>query len=212
MARSVTPAHPPDSTRLAVLREAAAGCTACELAGPATQTVFGEGPADARAVLVGEQPGDREDLDGRPFTGPAGRLLDKALSDAGIDRDMVYLTNAVKHFRFERARGGKQRLHKTPTTTQVRICHPWLEAELRAVSPPLVVALGATAAKALRGPTFRISQERGRLLPLESDGRKPAFLATVHPSAVLRSNDREAAYTEFVTDLRLAADCINSGS
>lgn len=181
------------------------GCTACDLAGPATQTVFGEGPARARAVLVGEQPGDHEDLDGRPFTGPAGRLLDKALVDAGIDRDSVYLTNAVKHFRFERTRGGKLRLHKTPTTTQVRICHPWLQAELRAVTPGLVVALGAVAAKALRGPTFRITRERGQLLALETEGRSTAFLATVHPSAVLRSEDRDAAYAAFVADLRVAA-------
>lgn len=169
MARSVETARPPDSTQLRVLREAASSCTACDLAGPATQTVFGEGPSGARAFLVGEQPGDREDLDGRPFTGPAGRLLDKALVDAGFDRETVYVTNAVKHFRFERH--GKQRLHKTPTTTQVRICHPWLQAELRAVVPELVVALGATAAKALRGPAFRISQDRGHLLTHEADGR-----------------------------------------
>ncbi len=205
MARSVDVAQPPDSTRLDVLGAAAAQCSACELAGPATQTVFGEGPADAEALFVGEQPGDREDLDGRPFTGPAGRLLDRALVDAGIDRERVYVTNAVKHFRFESSRGGKLRLHKTPTTTQVKICRPWLEAELRAVSPRLVVALGATAAKSLRGPAFRISQERGQLLTLETDAHDAKFLATVHPSAVLRSNDREAAYADFVADLAVAA-------
>lgn len=193
---------------MSVLRVAARDCTACDLAGPATQTVFGEGPQQARAFLVGEQPGDREDLDGRPFTGPAGRLLDKALVDAGIDRDTVYVTNAVKHFRFERARGGKLRLHKTPTTTQVRICYPWLQAELRAVTPELVVALGATAAKALRGPAFRISTERGQLLSLETVGRTMAFLATVHPSAVLRSEDREAAYAAFVADLAVAGQSL----
>ena len=211
MARSVTAAQPPESTRLDVLRDAAARCTACELAGPATQTVFGEGPSDAQVVFVGEQPGDREDLDGRPFTGPAGRLLDKALVDAGIDRTSVYVTNAVKHFRFEAVRGGKQRLHKTPTTTQVRICHPWLEAELRSVSPRLVVALGATAAKALRGPAFRITQERGQLSRLETNGSRAAFLATVHPSAVLRSDDREAAYADFVADLEVAAQSLVPG-
>jgi uracil-DNA glycosylase family protein len=208
MVRSVDVAQPPDSGRLTVLRDAAKNCTACDLAGPATQTVFGEGPSRAQAVLVGEQPGDHEDRDGRPFTGPAGRLLDKALVDAGIDRDSVYVTNAVKHFRFERARGGKVRLHKTPTTTQVRICHPWLQAELRAVQPALVVALGATAAKALRGPTFRISHERGTLLTLETGGRTMAFLATVHPSAVLRASDRDEAYAAFVADLAVAAQSL----
>lgn len=208
MARAVEVAPAPDTTDLQVLREAASACTACDLAGPATQTVFGEGAANARVMFVGEQPGDQEDKDGRPFVGPSGWLLDRALADARLPRGETYVTNAVKHFRFESIRGGKQRLHKTPTTTQVRICHPWLQAELRAVRPELVIALGATAAKALRGPTFRISQSRGQRLDLETAGGTVAFVATAHPSAVLRADDREAAYAGFVADLRVAAEAL----
>jgi uracil-DNA glycosylase len=179
-------------------------CTACDLAGPATQTVFGTGARHARVMLVGEQPGDKEDLQGLPFVGPAGRLLDDALDAAGIDRTTTYVTNAVKHFRFESVRGGKQRLHKTPTTTQIRICHPWLRAEIDIIRPELIVALGATAAKALRGPTFRITQTRGEIL--DHDG--VSFLATVHPSAVLRAQDRKAAFADFVRDLEVAAKAL----
>lgn len=200
MARA-EPAQPPQDVDLDGLRDAARGCTACDLYGPATQTVFGAGSDHARAFFVGEQPGDQEDRQGEPFVGPAGRLLDRALIDAGIDRDSAYVTNAVKHFRFQYAQRGKQRLHKTPTTTQVRICHPWLAAELEVVDPELVVALGATAGKALRGQDFRITEARGQLLDL--DGR--AFLATMHPSSVLRATDRKAAYADLVRDLEVGA-------
>jgi uracil-DNA glycosylase len=204
MAPRPEPATVPDTTDLDALRAAARSCTACELYEPATQTVFGNGDPHARVVLVGEQPGDQEDRQGLPFVGPAGRLLDEALVAAGIDRETTYVTNAVKHFRFESIRGGKQRLHKTPTTTQVRICRPWLDAELRALDPDLIVALGATAAKALRGPSFRVTQSRGTVL----DHEGTAFLATAHPSAVLRSDDREAAFAELVSDLKVAASAI----
>jgi uracil-DNA glycosylase family protein len=146
MARSVALASPPDTDDLAALRDAARGCTACELHRDATQTVFGEGAPDARVVFVGEQPGDQEDRAGRPFVGPAGKLLDRALDDAGIERGHAYVTNAVKHFRFERTSNGR-RLHKTPGVTHIRACHPWMDAEIAALAPELVVALGATAAR-----------------------------------------------------------------
>jgi DNA polymerase len=207
MARA-DPARPPEHADLAQLRKAARACTACDLAGPATQTVFGDGAEDARAVLVGEQPGDQEDRQGAPFVGPAGRLLDRALVDAGIEREAVYVTNAVKHFRFQYAERGKRRLHKAPTTTQVRICYPWLAAEVEEIDPELVVALGATAAKALRGTDFRITDARGQLL--DHEGRK--FLATAHPSAVLRATDRDAAYAELVQDLKAGAALLDGGS
>ena len=209
------PAQPPDSVDLRVLGAAAGQCRACDLAGPATQTVFGDGPRDARMVLVGEQPGDDEDRKGKPFVGPAGRLLDKALVAAGITRSDTYLTNAVKHFRFERAERGrhpKARLHKSPTTTQVRICYPWLRAELRAVQPDVVVALGATAAKALYGPTFRITESRGQLLDLQAGSGSVTFLATTHPSAVLRADDRERAFAALVDDLSVAAQAMPTRS
>lgn len=197
----IVPAEVPDGADYRTLRAAAAECTACDLAGPATQTVFGEGGPGARMMLVGEQPGDQEDRAGRPFVGPAGRLLDDALREAGIDREQTYVTNAVKHFRFESARGGKMRLHKNPTVTQVRICAPWLDAEIRGLGPELVVALGATAAKALRGQDFRITASRGEVL----DGPDYRFLATAHPSAVLRADDRDEAFALLVADLRVAA-------
>jgi DNA polymerase len=208
MTPQTPPANPPDSVDLRVLDAAAATCTACDLAGPATQTVFGVGRRDARMMLVGEQPGDREDREGKPFVGPAGRLLDRALTAADITRSDTYLTNAVKHFRFERSERGKTRLHKSPTTTQVRICHPWLEAELRAVRPAVVVALGAVAAKAFYGPTFRITESRGQLLDLETVVGTVTFLATTHPSAVLRADDREAAFAALVADLTVAAQAL----
>ena len=181
------------------MRDAAAGCRGCHLWQPATQTVFGEGPEGARIVLVGEQPGDREDLEGRPFVGPAGRELDRGLVAAGIDRGEVYLTNVVKHFKFEER--GKRRIHQTPRQVEIKACRPWLEAELDVLAPEAVVALGATAAKALFGSSFRVSRERGRLL--DSD-MAPVVTATIHPSAILRKLDeaeREAERQALVADL-----------
>lgn len=183
------------------LRSQAAGCTACDLYRNATQVVFGEGPASARMLLVGEQPGDREDLIGRPFVGPAGRLLDEALEQAGIDRTTVYVTNAVKHFRFEPR--GKRRIHQKPNTTQVVACRQWLAAELTLVEPGTVVCLGVTAATAVFGRAVTISRARGR--EHEIDGRR--VIVTVHPSALLREQDERAkneAMDAFVADLRLA--------
>ncbi|TYT27566.1 UdgX family uracil-DNA binding protein [Luteimonas viscosa] len=189
---------------LDTLRAAARACRACPLWEPATQTVFGEGPADARVLLLGEQPGDSEDLTGRPFTGPAGQLLDRALGELGLDRARFYLTNAVKHFRFERR--GKQRLHRNPEAAHVQACRPWLARELEQVRPEVVVCLGATAALALFGRGFRLMEDRGQWRTLR-DGTR-AF-ATVHPAWILRQRDpaaREAAYTGFVADLaQLAA-------
>jgi len=185
------------------LRRLAARCTDCPLFANATQTVFGEGPGGARLMLVGEQPGDAEDLAGHPFVGPAGRLLDQALADAGIDRGRVYVTNAVKHFKWEPR--GKRRMHKTPAQREVEACMQWLEGEIAAVRPELVVALGATAAKALLGARFRITASRGRIV--RTPGRPPV-LATFHPSYLLRLKGRpggEEAHTTFVADLRKAA-------
>jgi uracil-DNA glycosylase len=183
------------------LREAAASCTRCPLHEPATQTVFGQGPVGAWLMLVGEQPGDQEDRAGTPFVGPAGRVLDTALERAGIDRDEVYVTNAVKHFRFEP--DGKRRIHKTPTVTHVRACRPWLDGELAAVRPAVVGTLGATAAKALLGPAFRITEQRGRLLDFEGHRLVP----TVHPSSILRGppEARDDALDAMVADLRVVA-------
>ena len=184
------------------LRRQAADCRNCELWRCGTQTVFGEGSEDSRLMLVGEQPGDKEDLEGKPFVGPAGQLLDRALDEAGIDRDQVYVTNAVKHFKWQ-ARG-KRRIHQKPNTSEVRACHPWLEAEIATVEPEVVVALGATAAHSLLGPKFRLTQHRGEMFdsPLG-----PLITATVHPSAILRAEDedREAQYAAFVSDLSRVA-------
>jgi uracil-DNA glycosylase len=193
----------PDRLTLGTLRAAAAGCTACPLHLTGTQTVFGEGLKRARVVLVGEQPGDREDREGRPFVGPSGRLLDEALEEAGIDRSAAYVTNAVKHFKWQ-ARG-KRRIHQKPNAAEQAACRPWLEAELTVIRPEVLVCLGATAAQALLGRSFRVTQERGRLVdsPLA-----PATLATVHPSSILRAPDEEARRAEralFVEDLRVAA-------
>jgi uracil-DNA glycosylase len=185
------------------LRQEAAGCRACDLWENATQTVFGEGAEGARLMLVGEQPGDQEDLQGKPFVGPAGKLLERALTEAGIDRRRVYLTNAVKHFRWTRR--GKRRLHEKPNAGQVRACRPWLEAEIEVVRPRLIVLLGATAAQSVMGPVFRVSRQRGEVLP--SPFSVPV-LATVHPSSILRAADdksREAAMSSFIADLRVAA-------
>jgi DNA polymerase len=200
---------------LAELRRAAAGCRGCGLYRDATQTVFGEGEGDARLVLVGEQPGDREDRDGRPFVGPAGRLLDELLEEAGIGRGDVYVTNAVKHFRWKESRG-KRRVHQSPTREQVRSCRPWLEAELAAISPALMVCLGATAAKAVIGPAFKVTEDRGKVLvPAETElgGADPgtSVLATLHPSALLRireADERRRERDAVVADLRVARDYV----
>lgn len=194
----------PEQPDLDALRSAAAGCTACDLYRDATQTVFGSGAADAEVMLVGEQPGDGEDRAGQPFVGPAGRMLDQALTEAGIDRDLAYVTNVVKHFKFERR--GKLRLHKKPSATEVHACFPWLEAELAVVRPRVLVLLGATAAQALLGSSFRVSRQRGEFL--DSD-LAPRVLATVHPSSILRAPDEEAralAYKGFVADLAVVAE------
>lgn len=197
----------PDKRTLGALREAAAGCHGCELYRDATQTVFGEGRRGAPLMLVGEQPGDQEDRQGHPFVGPAGRLLDRAIHDAGIDPELIYATNAVKHFKFTR-REGKRRIHQKPGRTEVVACRPWLIAEIEAVRPQLVVCLGATAAQSLLGTAFRISTGRGELIDLpDRDG--PPVLATVHPSAVLRDRtDRQEAYRAFVDDLRVAGAAV----
>jgi DNA polymerase len=193
----------PERPTLPDLRQAAAGCRACELWRTGTQTVFGEGSDHASMVLVGEQPGDREDVAGHPFVGPAGAVLDRALRDAGLDRDAVYLTNAVKHFRW--VQRGKRRLHQKPEAAHVAACRPWLLAELEAVRPKLVVCLGATAVLAVLGASVRVMRDRGRLLPTELG---PQAMPTVHPSSILRAPDddaREGAYRDFVADLRIAA-------
>ena len=192
----------PDRASLPKLREAAAGCTACDLYKTGTQTVFGEGTRNAEVMFVGEQPGDQEDLAGKPFVGPAGRLLDEALVDAGIDRKTVYVTNVVKHFKWQ-ARG-KRRLHQKPNWSEIAACRPWLDAELAVVEPRVLVCLGATAAQALLGPQFRVTRERGR--PVESD-LAAHVIATVHPSSILRSDPetREQEYAAFVEDLKVVA-------
>lgn len=204
----------PAGVDLAGLARAAAGCRGCPLHGPASQTVFGEGAAQARIVLVGEQPGDVEDRRGRPFVGPAGRLLDEALAEVGIDRDAAYVTNAVKHFKFTLSEGGRRRIHQKPDAAEVAACRPWLVAELDRLDPEIVVALGATAGSALFGPGFRVTRSRGMLVPLpprEETGRQSAYaLATLHPSAVLRAENRETAYAGLVRDLRVAADLLAS--
>ena len=197
-------------SRLETLRHEAATCTDCPLYADATQTVFGEGDARARIMLVGEQPGDREDREGHPFVGPAGRLLDRALDEAGLRRERLYVTNAVKHFKWEPR--GKRRLHKTPAQREIDACHQWLERELGTVRPRLVVCLGATAAKAMLGRTFRITRQRGEVI--RRDG-SPDVLATFHPSFILRVMDRpEGAqtYRAFVADLRRAGQHVQDAS
>ncbi len=191
----------PERPSLPKLREAAAGCTACDLYKTGTQTVFGEGARSAEALFVGEQPGDQEDRAGKPFVGPAGRLLDEALEDAGIDRTQVYVTNVVKHFKW--VARGKRRIHQKPNWQEVAACRPWLDAELAVVEPRVLVCLGATAAQALLGRQFRVTKERGR--PVESDLAEHV-LATIHPSAILRDPEtREQEYAAFVDDLRTVA-------
>jgi uracil-DNA glycosylase len=213
MARATEPTRsaadflPPERT-LPALIQAARGCRGCDLYRDATQTVFGEGPAGAELMLIGEVPGDREDRAGEPFVGPAGQLLDRALEAAGIDRSTVYVTNAVKHFKFEPR--GKRRIHKKPNAEEIRACAPWLEAELDVVEPKVVVCLGATAAQAVIGRTFRVTQHRGEFVdtPLE-----PLVTATVHPSSILRSPDdrtRDAETEAFIRDLRMVAAAIRA--
>lgn len=194
----------PTTHSLAKLRAAASHCEGCELFRRATQTVFGEGKRLATLMLVGEQPGDQEDRDGHPFVGPAGRLLDEVLQEAGIDRQKVYVTNAVKHFKW--IPRGKRRLHSKPASREINACRPWLDAEIEAVGPRVIVAMGATAAQAFLGPKFRITRERGQWIERGDDG--PALLATYHPSAILRAPDPESRHrlrAEFVADLKLVA-------
>ncbi|PYI90057.1 MAG: uracil-DNA glycosylase [Verrucomicrobia bacterium] len=192
----------PDTTSLAKVAEASKSCTACPLYKNATQTVFGEGPRHATMMLLGEQPGDYEDVAGKPFVGPAGKILNRALEESGIDRAEVYVTNAVKHFKWEPR--GKRRIHQKPSSRDIAACRPWLEAELRLVEPHVLVCLGSTAGQAVFGPSFRVTKERGKVL--ESPFGKKA-VATVHPSSLLRQPDeesREREYKLFVADLRVA--------
>jgi len=196
----------PDRLSLKALRESAAGCRGCHLWRPATQTVFGEGRKSSRLMLVGEQPGDKEDLAGRPFVGPAGRELDRGLEAAGIDRAEAYLTNVVKHFKFEER--GRRRIHQTPKRFEVEACRPWLDAELAVVRPEALVLLGAIAAKALLGSSFKVTKQRGRLLDSEL---APVVIATVHPSSILRQPDEERRVAEreaFADDMRAVAEAL----
>ncbi|MFJ7999715.1 UdgX family uracil-DNA binding protein [Streptomyces sp. NPDC096310] len=206
-ARGGLPAH----------RKAASECRGCPLFENASRTVFGSGGVSARVVLVGEQPGDQEDRQGEPFVGPAGRMLRKALEEAGVDMEEAYLTNAVKHFKFTSAGAGKRRIHKPPSLRELAACRPWLAAELRLVDPDVVVALGAAAARSLFGPSFRVTKDRGVLFPMPApdgsdDGAtaqgSAGAMATIHPSAVLRADDRASMYSGLVSDLRVAAEAL----
>jgi DNA polymerase len=194
----------PDKLTLPALRAAAAGCKACNLWKLGTQTVFGEGSENARVMMIGEQPGDKEDIQGRPFVGPAGAVLDKALAAAGIDRKDVYVTNIVKHFKWEPR--GKRRLHKKPNALEISACRPWLGAEINVIKPQVVVLLGATAAQGVMGRTFRVTQHRGEWLSSEI---APSVMATVHPSSILRAPDDDSRHEEmrkFVADLKKVAE------
>ncbi len=193
------------------LREAARGCRGCELWEPATQVVFSAGDVHGRLALVGEQPGDQEDRRGVPFVGPAGRLLQKAVAEAGIDVSTTYVTNAVKHFRFTQEAPGKRRIHASPDVAHITACRPWLAAELAQVDPEVVVCLGATAAKALLPKDFRVTKHRGQLIRLSTSRGEKTFMGTIHPSAVLRvpEAERDAAYAALVADLRLAAGALS---
>jgi DNA polymerase len=193
----------PDKLTMRAVREAVQGCRGCPLYANATQAVFGEGTLSSQVMLVGEQPGDQEDLAGAPFVGPAGKLLDRALEEAGIDRGTTYVTNAVKHFKWK-ARGPR-RIHDKPTWTEQMACRPWLEAELALVKPRALVLMGATAAQSLLGKSFKVTQNRG--VPLDSDLAE-LVTATIHPSAVLRSDDRDAMFAGLVADLRIVADVV----
>ena len=199
-----SPAPVPNTSSLATLGKAAQSCTACHLYKHATQTVFGEGAKGATLMFLGEQPGNQEDLAGKPFVGPAGKLLDRALVEAGVDRAEVYVTNTVKHFKWEPR--GKRRIHQKPNSREIAACRPWLEAELQLVRPKLLVCLGATAAQSIFGSSFRVTRERGKVL--RSD-LAPKVVATVHPSSLLRQPDeesREREYKHFVADLRVALE------
>ena len=187
----------PDTITLPKLRDAVQGCRGCDLYKNATQAVFGEGRRESEVMFVGEQPGDQEDIQGRPFVGPAGKLLDKAMEEAGIDRAQAYVTNVVKHFKWQGR--GKRRIHQKPNWAEMTACRPWLEAEVAVVKPSVLVCLGATAAQALLGRQFRVSRERGMLVP---SPLAPNVMATVHPSSILRADDRDAEYAAFLEDLR----------
>jgi uracil-DNA glycosylase len=205
--KSVEPALEPHAS-LQELQAAAKDCRACDLWKHATQTVFGEGLPSAKIILVGEQPGNQEDLEGKPFVGPAGRLLDEALAEAGIGRKKVYVTNAVKHFKWEPR--GKRRIHKKPSTAEIAACRPWLDAEIAAFHPKIIVCLGATAAQSLLGRDFRVTQHRGEFLksPLA-----PVVMATVHPSSILRAPDEQTRHTEmkrFIADLKKISQALHS--
>jgi uracil-DNA glycosylase len=209
---------PADASSIDDLLAAARGCRGCDLYRDATQTVFGDGPPRARVVLVGEQPGDAEDRHGEPFVGPAGRILDRALTDAGLIRENAYVTNAVKHFKFKPSATGKRRIHQTPDRIEIVACRPWLVAEFGMLRPEVVVALGATAAKALLGPAFRVTKSRGVLMPWPDSAATPEefpiasgqILATIHPSAVLRArDDRDEKYAGLVADLRVVSDVLD---
>ena len=202
------PALIPDRPTLPGVRDAAQGCEACDLYKLGTQTVFGEGSKHAAVMLVGEQPGDQEDLTGHPFVGPAGKLLDKALAEAGIDRKQVYVTNVVKHFKWEPR--GKRRIHKKPSASEIAACRPWLDTEIQLVKPRAIVLLGATAAQAILGRQFKVSTERGTFIP---SSLAPVVMATVHPSSILRAPDdetRRAETTRFGGDLRKVARAVSS--
>ncbi len=198
----------PKKPTLAGLQEAAANCKACDLWENATQTVFGEGKRRAKVLFIGEQPGNDEDLQGRPFVGPAGRLLDQALEETGIDRRQTYVTNVVKHFKWEPR--GKRRIHKKPNSTEIEACKPWLEAEIAAVKPRVIVCLGATAAQTLLGKEFRVSRQRGQPIP---SPLAHTVIATVHPSSILRAPDEQTRRSEmqrFIDDLKIVADALLS--
>jgi len=203
---TAAPLVPPQPS-IKSLQAAAAGCRACPLWKTGTQTVFGEGAPEAKVILVGEVPGNDEDLIGRPFVGPAGKLLDKVLVEVGIERDEVYLTNVVKHFKWEPA--GKRRIHKKPSAREIAACRPWLDAEIQVIKPDVIVCLGATAAQALLGRDFRVSQHRGELIP---SPLAPSVMATVHPSSILRAPDekqRHEARAQFVEDMNKVAQVIH---
>jgi uracil-DNA glycosylase len=210
MAETVHPtaeAYVPERPTLPRLRQAAAECQGCHLYKGATQTVFGEGSRQAKVMLVGEQPGDREDVEGHPFVGPAGKLLDRALEEAGIARSEAYVTNVVKHFKYTMR--GKRRIHQRPDAEEIAACRPWLESELAVVKPQVLVCLGATAAKALLGPSFRVTKQRAEFVESEL---APLATGTVHPSSILRAPDDEArrrAYQDFVQDLRVIAGALD---
>jgi uracil-DNA glycosylase family protein len=211
----------PESASLDDLRTAVQQCRGCDLYRHATQAVFSKGPADAEMVFVGEQPGDVEDRRGEPFVGPAGRLLARAVSGVGLDPDRIYVTNAVKHFKFRLDQRGKRRIHQNPGRLEVVACRPWLTAEFAELTARVIVALGATAGQALVGPSFRVTRSRGQVLPWPGSAEHPeqfpatdppaVLVPTVHPSAILRADDRETAYDAFVDDLTVAAEALRRG-